>query len=1165
MRLRSIIRNPNLLLLAALLFFVPSLAGLAAVAYADTYVNGGVAWGPDPPYVEHTDLNPLGVNVFLEKEADPANVEKTLQMASDGGFRWVRQVFAWNDIEISAKGDFVDRRGPGPWVDAWAKYDRIVEGCRRHGLEIIARLDSPPNWARIPGDDLEKFRKGPPANYNDYGDFVYNVASRYKGKIKYFQIWNEPNLHGEWGGHPISPKEYTELLKVAHDAARRANPEAVIITAALAPTAAMSVSDLNDVVFLEAMYREGAARYFDILSTMLYGLGQSPEERRTDLKRLNFSRPILLRRVMEANGDAAKPIWISEYAWISLPPDFSGDPTKNIWGASVDEQTQGRWLVEGYERAQSEWPWIGVMCVWHLRQPDPVPGEPANYFAILRDDFSPRPAYDAIRQYAARFPIADVGSYRAGSPAIAYSPAWSAYLQGSAAQGVYTATIRFEGNRLDADMCRGCVEGSLSVDGAPPVRLAGNDAPATVARSTLAGGLGDGPHVATLGLAEGSVPADLQFAGFTVSRDKPLWNAWGFPALYGLAGLFAVASAALGVSGLGRCAGAALNLPMGRYAEGVREMARNGAVVVGMALMLGLYYRANSLPLILGALAGWWLLAFLKPSTGLAAVAFTIPFFWYPKQIGQQRFPIAETLLLLVFTAFLARRAVAYLAPRVSRARLRVPRAPAFRGPDPQAPSTSTRYLTPGTLAYTAAPPDDLVPATWPPRPHLGSLSSATSQVTQVLQVDALVQEGQAGEPEVGSRTRGAGVGPVDEPVPQRGSRFTFHASRLLSRFKTWSREDAFAPPAVALLLVGTFSLLTLADPAYAKDSARAYRWVIVEPVLFYFLLTDIIGSRRGLWRVADFYLASAVGVALLAIGQFVLGTGTLEVEGVSRVLGVYRHPNNLALYLGRALPFAACAGLFLPAGWRKTLYLLAAAPLGIATILTYSRGAWVAVGLSILIAVAVGLRLTSARGPKGLEGLEPSNLPTFRPANPFGLLAWLSGLALAAGLALIALAALPDLPPRIWTLGSGTLRVLLWESSLRMLADHPVFGVGPDQFLNQFQAHYMTDEQRDESFTAHPHNIVLDYWLSLGIMGLFILLWLLWKFFRVAIGQVADLARERRAESALVLGLLAAMLDFLLHGMVDNSYFLMDLALVFWLCCGLLQLTRWNVRTLER
>ena len=55
----------------------------------------------------------MGVNLFLEKEPDPANVVKSLQIAQAGGFKWIRQDFAWNDIEISAKGNFTDTRNPG--------------------------------------------------------------------------------------------------------------------------------------------------------------------------------------------------------------------------------------------------------------------------------------------------------------------------------------------------------------------------------------------------------------------------------------------------------------------------------------------------------------------------------------------------------------------------------------------------------------------------------------------------------------------------------------------------------------------------------------------------------------------------------------------------------------------------------------------------------------------------------------------------------------------------------------------------------------------------------------------------------------------------------------------------------------------------------------------
>jgi O-antigen ligase len=200
------------------------------------------------------------------------------------------------------------------------------------------------------------------------------------------------------------------------------------------------------------------------------------------------------------------------------------------------------------------------------------------------------------------------------------------------------------------------------------------------------------------------------------------------------------------------------------------------------------------------------------------------------------------------------------------------------------------------------------------------------------------------------------------------------------------------------------------------------------------------------------------------------------------------------------------------------------------------------------LIAVAVGLIWRPGRG----EGIPW----TRRRKIAVGVASIAALLVIVTGVVI----AWPMMPERIRTLGSGTLRVGIWKSSLHMLADHPIFGVGPDQFLNQFQAHYMTPDLKQEEFTAHPHNLFLDYWLSLGIMGVPILIWLLWRYFREALGKArrAVLARTRDPVGrALALGLLASMLDFLLHGLVDNSYFLMDLAMIFWLSCGLLQLER--------
>ena len=1111
--------NPVARCLLALLPFVASLGGLALTAYGDQLENSGIVYERPSQPIPHTDVNPLGTNTFLEKEVDPQNVVRTLDMVQEGGFKWIRQGFAWNEIEITAKGNFTDTRNPEHIRNSWEKYDYIVQEANKRGIEIIARLDSPPAWARFPGDDLEKWHKGPPAKDEDYADFARLVAERYKGKVKYFQIWNEPNLEGEWGGYAIDPEWYTRLLKAASTAIRQVNPEAVIITAALAPTAANSLRNLNDVLFLEGMYSAGAKPYFDVFSTMLYGLGQPPDERRTDLKRLGFSRPILLRDVMVRNGDANKPIWISEYNWVSLPPGWEEEKANapeeekgawgtNIWGENVDEETQARWLVEGYERARREWPWMGVMNVWFFRDPTANPKQPASYFAIVYPDYTPRPAYNALQRYS---------------------------------------------------------------QGLTPER----------------------PAV-----------------------QKPIWNAVGFPFLYGVFGLLTLASAAWGIGNLGRWAGAALNIPRGRYKEAAQEVARNGAVVVGMVLLVGLYYGTGSTPLALLALAGWALLAIIKPSIGLAAVAFVIPLFWQPKRLASNNLPLAETLLLVTFAAVIARHAVRRFLPRVAST-LRIYDAnhsetetdlerwvesqgqPSTDGS--QQPGTGARIdelnrwprtgsgnghaavvagdtIAPGstTLPLDGTDDDDeLQAATWPARPrpvHIRYYTGALPSSAYTLpgektnrRAEALMAASAQAELGVGLPLRRSTT-PIDDaalpaleealvrqPTTVKNLRPAVPLQQQLwARFRAWNAEDTFAPPAVLLLVLGLLSLLWVADPNYITDSARWFRWVILEPVLYYFLLTEVIRNRRSLLRVADFFIAGAVFVALIGIFQAAQGSGTLVVEGVNRVVSVYQHPNNLGIYLGRVVPFAACLAIFLPWGWRKLVYASITLPLALTLLLTYSRGAWVGAAVGIAVALVVGFRYRPGKATTALSRRT-----------------WAIAAGVVVLLLLLGAATYPYWPERVKSVGSSVLRLNIWQSSLNMAADHPVLGVGIDQFGNQYTSIYIADELRDnpatpevegEQYTSHPHNIVLDWWLNLGIIGLFALLWLIWKYFRVAINRVKTFTDNAVADPvgrAITLGLLALIVDMLVHGLIDNSYFIMDLALIFWLSCAMLQILR--------
>ncbi len=354
---------------------------------------------PEAP-VKYANVNPYGVNVFLNEEVEPAKREQTVRLAKEAGFHWLRQEFPWQDIEIHGKGDFTDRRNPTA-RSSWEKYDEIVDLADKYGMELIVRISTPPSWTRAKGDEVGTF--APPDDYEDFGDFVYQVVSRYKGRVKFYQLWNEPNIYPEWGSYSISPEDYTRLLKTGATRAREADPNVVIIAGALASTIELAPdapppgNALNDLFFLQRMYDAGAAPYFDIMAMQGYGLWSGPTDRRMQPRVMNFGRPQFIRDLMVKNGDANKPIWISEMGWNAVPENA---PDQRF--GRVTPEQQAHYTVLGYDRAQSEWPWAGVINTWYFKRASDEwlkAKKPEAYFRLADPDFKLQPVYEALKEH----------------------------------------------------------------------------------------------------------------------------------------------------------------------------------------------------------------------------------------------------------------------------------------------------------------------------------------------------------------------------------------------------------------------------------------------------------------------------------------------------------------------------------------------------------------------------------------------------------------------------------------------------------------------------------------------------------------------------------------------------------------------------------------------
>ncbi len=413
--------------------------------------------------IQHKDSPPYGINVFLQKEVEEPKLRAMLEMIKEGGFTWLRQEFTWEDLEIDGRGQFTDSRndyngdGIPDTIDAWEKYDRIVDLVDEYGFKMMVRLSNPPDWANSPES---KGTFAPPDDVRDFVNYAVAVAERYKGRITHYQIWNEPNIYPEWGEQFANPVAYTDMLCQTYTALKAIDPEIVVISAAIAPTISLDgYQGYQDIAYLQTMYDNGAGACFDVLAAQAYGLFSGATDRRLRPTTVNVARHTYYRAIMVANGDAHKPIWLSEASFnavlsAELPPDQIADYDR--FGLSTQEES-ARFTPELYQRAQEEWSWVGGVFYWFFTRPDPFEqGQSFYYFRMVEPDYSPEkptftplPVYTSMKDYiTGQTPTLYSGTHQAETWQITHKesvPSIDSEAQFGEALKSYSTAFRFYG------------------------------------------------------------------------------------------------------------------------------------------------------------------------------------------------------------------------------------------------------------------------------------------------------------------------------------------------------------------------------------------------------------------------------------------------------------------------------------------------------------------------------------------------------------------------------------------------------------------------------------------------------------------------------------------------------------------------------------------------
>ncbi len=323
---------------------------------------------------QEAQQTPYGVCAHVSRSSDHKLAEQEFPLMRAAGIRWARTDFDWTTVQHQAGG---------PWD--YTMFDETLRKAEAAGITILPILAYDVAWARPAYQHLDLWR-----------EYVRNMVSRYKGRLTYWEVWNEPDLEQFWKEKP-DPANYTTLLKAAYEEVKAADPEAKVLLGGLSGI---------PFEFIEGIYKAGGKAYFDIMNVHPYRYPKTPEgaSLKDDLAKL--------RQLMAKYGDGDKRIWITEIGWPTHQNDSAllGDIVQA--GLKAIDAKKSNWTLAVFDDPGYE---LGVpLADAALR--DMLPGggkvvrltmaqmkqlSPAKYDALLLplEEAFPVDWFDAMEQY----------------------------------------------------------------------------------------------------------------------------------------------------------------------------------------------------------------------------------------------------------------------------------------------------------------------------------------------------------------------------------------------------------------------------------------------------------------------------------------------------------------------------------------------------------------------------------------------------------------------------------------------------------------------------------------------------------------------------------------------------------------------------------------------
>lgn len=349
---------------------------------------------------------------------------------------------------------------------------------------------------------------------------------------------------------------------------------------------------------------------------------------------------------------------------------------------------------------------------------------------------------------------------------------------------------------------------------------------------------------------------------------------------------------------------------------------------------------------------------------------------------------------------------------------------------------------------------------------------------------------------------------------------------------KGFERTKVWHLPALLWLVTTTAAVFVAPHHIAALGLWRAY---VAEPMLFALMLAGMMETDEDRKDIEFALVGSIIWVALYALGQYLSGRGIPHPWDTSfltrRATGPFPYPNALSLYCA---PIAAyCIGRLVTN--REDAYpsmgRMACAPTSDDRATKRKRTKILVIGFALGL---LGILLAKSDG--GFAGLLAATVVALvwqKKTRNATIAAVVIGLCVIAAVPKIRTPIVKAITFQEW---SGHVRLLIWDESVAMLKDHPIFGAGfgayPDVIKPYHKATYIEIFQ-------YPHDILLNLWSETGLLGILAFVWLCWTWARLTLKRDGDARR---------LVFLFPLIAILVQGLVDVPYFKNDLAVVFWL-----------------